>query len=62
MNVADAVAAIIAGLVVMLNVIAPMTRSTKDDKLVSALRWFQEKVLYLLLPMLRLKAKEKPPE
>lgn len=44
---------VIAGIVVALNGIAPLTKSTKDDKLRDALRWVQDRLLVLILPMMR---------
>ena len=38
----------IAGLVVFLHGIAPLTKSDKDDKLLNALRWVEDKLMMLL--------------
>lgn len=42
----------IAGAVVALNGIAPLTKTTKDDKVRNALAFIQDKLLSVILPML----------
>lgn len=43
---------VIAGAVVALNGIAPLTKTTKDDKVRNALAFIQDKLLSVILPML----------
>lgn len=54
---------VIAGAVVALNGIAPLTKTTKDDGLRDKLVWFQDKILALLLPFVsRSKPEDEPKE
>lgn len=48
---------IVTGAVVALNAIAPLTKTDKDDKLVNALRWVEDKLSMFVLPFLRSKRK-----
>lgn len=48
--------AVVAGLIVSLAVIAPLTKSDKDDKALAALRWVEEKLMSLLGALLPGKA------
>jgi len=41
---------VIAGLIVILNGIAPLTKSDLDNKILDGLRWFEDTVLKVLLP------------
>ncbi len=41
---------IIAGIIVALNAIAPLTKTDADNKILAALRWFEETVLKMILP------------
>jgi hypothetical protein len=47
---AQYVAYVVAGLIVALNGIAPLTKTDWDNKLVKALVWFHDTVLAILLP------------
>lgn len=40
----------VAGLIVALNAIAPLTKTDVDNKILNALRWFQDTILKILLP------------
>jgi hypothetical protein len=41
---------VVTGLVIALNLIAPLTKTEVDNKILAGLRWFQDKALALLLP------------
>lgn len=41
---------VIAGIIVALNMIAPLTKSDVDNKILAGLRWFQDTVFKLILP------------
>lgn len=43
-------AAAIAGAIVMLNIIAPLTKTDVDNKVLDALRWVEDKLLAVVLP------------
>lgn len=53
---------VIAGAVVALNGIAPLTKTTKDDGLRDKLVWFHDKVLALLLPFVTVVKKDDEPK
>lgn len=51
--------AVIAGLILTLNVIAPLTKTDVDNKLLNALRWFQDTIFKILLPQHNVEVKPK---
>ena len=50
LTIAQYAAYVIAGLVVILNGIAPLTKNTWDNKLLEGLRFIEDKLLGWLLP------------
>ena len=50
-KVGEVAVAVVTGLIVMLNAIAPLTKSDWDNKALEALRWVEDKVFKLLFPM-----------
>lgn len=61
-TVVTIVSLVVAGAVVALNGIAPLTKNTKDDKVRDALVFIHDKVLMVILPFLaaRLASAETP--
>ena len=43
----------IACLIAVLNIIAPLTKTDWDNKALSALRWFEDTVMKILIPKFR---------
>lgn len=41
---------VVTGLVIVLNLIAPLTKTEWDNKALAGLRWFQDKALAFILP------------
>lgn len=52
LTVATIISFVVTGAVVALNGIAPLTKTTKDDKVRDALTFIHDKVLAVLLPFL----------
>jgi hypothetical protein len=52
----------ISGLILMLAAIAPLTKSDLDNKVLDALRWFEDTVIKLVFPSLAPKADPEPPK
>lgn len=46
---------VIAGTVVAINLIAPLTKTETDNKIAKALTWFNDKLQAFVLPFLRAK-------
>lgn len=51
---------IVAAAIALLNVIAPFTKTDKDNKVLAVLRWIEAVVLKALVPQAR--AKQAPPK
>lgn len=51
---------VVAALIAMLNVIAPLTKTDWDNKALELLRKFEELVLKLLIPQFREALKDEP--
>jgi hypothetical protein len=49
---------VIAGAVVALNAIAPLTKNETDNKLLNALSWVSDKIQLFVLPFLKNKRKQ----